>query len=104
MQQSASTIPDSNQPDSLRNALVSAVAQQVIVSLVAMVMLDGGVTLLKCIYALVAFWVGFAIMLTRRRRRLVKRDFAFIRYGFIALCACSFFVAPLVWSLRGVHT
>lgn len=93
MQQPASTTPDSNQPDSLRNALVSAVAQQVIVGLVAMVMLDGGVTLLKCIYALVAFWVG-----------LVKRDFAFIRYGFIALCACSFFIAPLVWSLRSVHT
>jgi hypothetical protein len=103
MDQSANTPSEPNKPDSVRNALVSAVAQQIIICLVAMVMLDGGVTLLKCIYALVAFWVGFAILLVRRRRRLEKRDFAFIRYGYLALCACSFFLAPLVWALRGVH-
>ncbi len=103
MDQSTDTPKEPNKPDSLRNALVSAVAQQVIVGLVASVMLDGGFTLLKCLYALVAFWAGFAVLLVRRRKRLEKRDFTFIRYGYLALCACSFFLAPLVWALRGVR-
>ncbi len=94
---------ESKKPRSLRNALLSAGAQQVIIIGVTSVILDGGVTLLKCIYALVAYWVGFSILMIRRRKKLAKMDLKFVQYGYIALCVFSIISAPLIWHLRGVN-
>jgi hypothetical protein len=59
---------------SLKQALLSAVAQQVIFIGITGVIMDGGVTQLKCLYAFVAYWVGFTILMIRRRTRFVKTD------------------------------
>ena len=97
------TATDSKKPRSLKNALLSAGAQHVIIIVVTSVMLDGGLMLLKCIYAFVAYWVGFAILIIRRRKRLAKTDLHFVEYGSFALCVFSIFFAPLVWHLRGLN-
>jgi hypothetical protein len=94
---------ESKKPRSLRNALLAAGVQQVIIFGVASIMLDGGVTLLKCIYAFVAYWVGLAILMIRRRRKLAKTDLEFVQYGYVALCVISILIAPLIWQLRGVR-
>jgi hypothetical protein len=94
---------ESKSPGSLRNALLAAGAQQVIILGISSIMLDGGVTLLKCIYAFVAYWAGLAILMIRRRRKLAKMDLEFVQYGYVALCVLSIFIAPIVWQLRGVR-
>jgi len=102
MELPADTETDSKKPHSLTKALLIAGAQHVIIIVVTSVILDGGVTLLKCIYAFVAYWVGFVMLIIRRRKKLVESDLQFVEYGCFALCVFSIFFAPLIWHLRGV--
>ncbi len=93
---------ESKPPRALRNALLSATVQQAIAFVVTSAMLDGGATLLRCMYAFVAYWVGFAILMIRRRKRLEEMDLKFVQYGYLALCVFSILISPLIWHLRGV--
>ena len=46
----------------LRNAIGSAICQQVIVVCLALMILDGGAIADACLFAVVAFWIGVAII------------------------------------------
>ncbi len=94
---------ESEEPRSPKKALVVACAQQIIILGVTSFELDGGIDFLKCLYALVAYWVGFAILMIRRRTELTKFDIHFVAYGYLALSVLSMVAAPLVWHLRGVN-
>ena len=98
-------VTESQKPRALSRALLCAGAQQVIFfCLIATALCDdGGALGLKWFYAFVAYWVGFTIVIIRRRKRLTKIDLEFVRYGYLALLVVSFVIAPFIWQLRGMN-
>jgi hypothetical protein len=94
---------ETQKPGSLRSAVLFAGLQQLIIIGLASVMLDGGVMLLKFLYAFVAYWVGFSILMIQRRKAHSKVDIQVVQYGYLLLCVISFVAAPVVWHLRGVN-
>lgn len=46
---------------------------------------DGGGMYKICLATLISHWVGIAIIVTRRHRRLTKEDVSFIKGGFVLI-------------------
>ncbi|HUS35893.1 MAG TPA: hypothetical protein VM680_11130 [Verrucomicrobiae bacterium] len=86
----------------LRNAVGSAVCQQLIVFSIALALLDGGVIAQICAFAAVAFWMGVAIIYFRHRGTLSKVDLLFIEAGTVPLIVAAGFLAFAIWRARGV--
>ena len=83
-------------------ALGSAGAQQAIIFLLAVAILDGGVCFQVCIFAAAAFWIGVALLWFRRGSAPTKLDLLFIEAAFVPLCLVAFFVSYWIWNRRGV--
>ena len=78
----ATVIPIS---DRYRDAIRFAIVLQVPVTLLFASLLDGGHLAKVAGYAMVAFWVGVAVVVSRRPRTPSGSDLAFIRYGYLPL-------------------
>jgi hypothetical protein len=87
---------------SYRNAITSAIVQQVIVLVLTSLILDGGDLLMFCLVACLAFWAGVAFIRLRRGQTPTKTDLILIRSSYLLLCVITFFVVHLVWKLRGL--
>lgn len=85
-----------------RNAIISAIVQQVLVLVLASLILDGGDLLMFCVVACLAFWSGFVFIRVRRGQTPTKIDLILIRASYLALCIITFLVVHLVWKLRGL--
>ena len=85
----------------LPGATTFALIQQAIVMFFCALILDGGGLAQVCLYALVAFWGGTGLLITRRGAALTRADIALIRWSYIPLCIVSGFLTYWIWSLRG---
>jgi len=85
----------------LPGAIQLSLVQPATVTIVGLLILDGGNLLQACLFALGAYWIGFALIWFRRGAALTKTDIRLIRWGFLVLCVASFFVTGTVWHLRG---
>ncbi len=82
-------------------AIKSAMIQQVIFFILAVLMLDMGLTLHITVIAIMAFWFAFGVIIFRRPRSPTKGDIRFIRYGFLLIFVVVFMVGPFVWHALG---
>ncbi len=71
-----------------RPAIKTALLQQGIVLILAALVLDGGLTLYAAVIALVAYWLGFGILVFRRASCPSRGDLLFVRYGFLLIFVC----------------
>jgi hypothetical protein len=83
-----------------RDAVKFALAQQLIILVLAALILDAGETGEICLSAALVFWIGFLIIRIRRRSRPTTIDLILIRAGYIPLCVLTWFVVHLIWHLR----
>ncbi len=71
--------------DSIRFTLI----QQVPIAIGCFLLLDFGVTAKVCAVAMIAFWSGVVLLVTRRRDHLSTTDLGFIRWGFLPIFLAS---------------
>jgi hypothetical protein len=82
--------------------IFEAVAIQIILGLLGLMILDGGVIAQICGIALVAFWGGAAVLIWRHPQSPSRVDIELIRFGYLPLIIISFFLVGWIWHLRGV--
>jgi len=82
-------------------AVKSAVIQQGILLVLTAMILDGGVIFQVCLYAAIAFWVGFTMIWIRNRRSPKPLDLLLIEAGYPVLCVVAFFLYSFIWARIG---
>jgi hypothetical protein len=83
-----------SQPRTYRQAVRSALFQQLLILGVAGMVLDGGTLFCICFYAAAGFWIGVG-MIRVRRPIPTSVDLAVINAGYLPLCLVSFFIAAI---------
>jgi hypothetical protein len=76
-----------------------SVKQQVILTLVALLVLDMGQSVRILAAAMVGYWIGFLVVLARRPMSPSKGDLLFVRWG-CALLAAAFLIAHSVLTVH----
>ena len=87
---------------SYRKPVFEAVGLQVLLGFFSLLILDGGTTARVCGIALVAFWVGVAVLIWRRPQSPTRTDIELVRFGYLPLMVIAFFLVHFIWTLRGV--
>jgi hypothetical protein len=82
--------------------IFEAVAIQIVLGLLGLMILDGGVIAQLCGIALVAFWGGAAVLIWRRPQSPSRVDIELIRFGYLPLIVISYFLVGWIWHLRGL--
>ena len=85
------------------SAIYEALAVQVVVGVLGLLVLDGGMTAQICGIALLAFWSGVGILIYRHPHTPSKADLALIRVGYFPVLVISFSLACGIWRLRGLQ-
>jgi hypothetical protein len=85
----------------LPGAIQLSLVQQAVVAVLGSLILDGGNLLRACLYAIAAYWIGFALIWFRRGVAVTKTDVFLVRWGFLILCVASLFLTGFIWRLRG---
>jgi len=83
--------------------IIDAVAIQIVLGLLSLLILDGGTTARVCGMALVAFWSGVAVQICRNPRSPSRVDLQLIRFGYLPVVVIAFFLAQWIWHLRGLQ-
>lgn len=86
----------------LRKAIGSALCQQIVIFTLAAMILDGGVVAEVCVFAILAFWVGVAVMYFRRQGAFTKLDLLFVEAATVPLTVAAVFLSVAIWRARGV--
>jgi ABC-type antimicrobial peptide transport system permease subunit len=83
-----------------RQAFRLAFLQQVPISLLCALTLDGGLTARICGVAMLGYWVAVGWLVLRRPHLNSRTDLVFIRWGFLPLFAASVAMAVYLkkWS------
>ena len=82
-------------------SIIFSIMQQAFLLALAAMLVDCGQAFQGSVYAVIAYWVGFLIIMVRRRNRLTKVDMFLIRWGYIVLWILSPVVVSIIWNLRG---
>ena len=88
---------------SYRQPIFGAVALQVLLGLLSLLILDGGTSARICGIALIAFWGGAAVLIWRRPQAPTRIDLELLRFGYLPVVLLAFFLVHFIWSLRGVQ-
>jgi len=94
------SLPISKQYDS---PIFEAVALQIVLGLLSLLILDGGTVARICGIALVAFWSGVTVLIYRRPVCPSEVDLQFIRFGYLPVVVVAFFLVQWIWHLRGLQ-
>jgi len=84
-----------------RKAIFSAVALQVIIGFLSLMILDGGACAQICGVALLAFWGGVMVLIWRHPQSPTYTDLQLIRFGYLPVVVIAFIVIHVVWSAKG---
>lgn len=87
--------------DRYRSAIRFALVLQVPVALLFASLLDNGHLAKIGGYAMIGFWIGVAVIVSRRPRTPSPFDLAFIRYGYLPLVLVAAACAAIV---HGCHS
>src|SRR5579871_2803388 len=77
------------------------IIQQTILLFMSSIVSDVGELFQIVFYAICAYWIGFFLMMLRRRKSFTSVDLFLIHWGFVILCIVSIILTPLIWNLRG---
>ena len=86
-----------------RKAIYRAVALQVIIGFLSLMILDGGECAQICGAALVAFWGGVIVLICRHPQSPTYTDVQLIRFGYLPVVVLAGFLIHFIWHLRGVQ-
>lgn len=81
-----------------RGAIRDAILLQVLLTLLMLLLLDGGYTARIGACAMGGFWIGVTAVMFRRPRNPSRLDLLYVRWGYPVLLALSVIVAP--WTPR----
>ena len=82
--------------------IFNAVAIQIVVGIVGLLMIDPvGIAQIFGI-ALVAFWGGAAVLIWRHRESPSRLDLELIRFGYFPVIVLTVFLVGWVWHLRRI--
>ncbi len=79
----------------------TALLQQGIVIILALLMLDQGQTICAAVTAIVAYWLSFFIIVFRRPSSPTQGDIVLVRYGFLLMFVFAWGVLPSVGRALG---
>jgi hypothetical protein len=79
----------------------TALVTQAIVAVLSGMILDGGTVMRICLIAMIAFWVGAAVLIWRRPQSPTKTDLALIQGGYLVVVGIAGFLVPAIWAMRG---
>jgi len=82
--------------------IFEAVALQLVLGFLALMILDGGGLAQICGIALVAFWGGTIVLIWRHPQTPSRFDIEVIRFGYLPLFFVSYLLSCWIWHLRGV--
>ena len=82
--------------------IFEAVALQIVLGLLSLLILDGGEVAQICGIALVAFWSGAVVLIWRHPQSPSRLDLELIRFGYLPVVVISFLLTGWIWNLRGV--
>ena len=82
--------------DRYRSAIVFALAQQVPVSILCVLMLDLGQLARICGVTMIGFWAVVGWLMCRRPQAPTTGDIAFVRFGFVPLLVAAIELAELI--------
>jgi hypothetical protein len=92
-------LPISSKYDS---PIFEAVALQIVLGLLSLLISDGGMVAQICGIALVAFWAGAVVLIWRHPQSPSRVDLDLIRLGYLLVIVLAFFLVAGIWKLRGV--
>jgi hypothetical protein len=81
--------------------IFDAVAIQIVLGLLSLLILDGGTVARICGITLVAFWSGVTVLIYRRPLLPSRVDLQVIRFGYLPVVVVAFFLVQWIWHLRG---
>jgi hypothetical protein len=81
-----------------RRAIYDALILQVVLTLITMMVLDGGHIAHTTGIAVLAFWSGAAVIIIRRPTAPTQTDLRLIRFGFLPLLIVTFMLSEWIWS------
>jgi hypothetical protein len=87
---------------SYRQPIFEAVAIQVLLGFLSLMVLDGGTAARFCGLALLAFWAGAIFLIWRRPLTPTKIDLILIRLGYLPVIALTLLIGPLAAYLREI--
>lgn len=79
-----------------------AVALQIVLGVLSLMILDGGDLARICGVTLIAFWGGATLMIWRRPESPTRMDVQLVRFGYLPLIVIAFFLVQFIWHLRGI--
>jgi hypothetical protein len=79
----------------------AALLQQGITAILALLVLDGGLTFHVTMIAIVAYWLAFCIVIVRRPDSPTRGDLRLVRYGFLMVFLIVIVAGPMVWRALG---
>lgn len=82
--------------------IFEAVSLQIVLSLLSLLVLDGGRVAQVFGIALVAFWGGATVLIWRHAKSPSRVDLQVIRFGYFPVLLMAFFLVAGIWRLRGV--
>jgi hypothetical protein len=82
--------------------IFEAVALQLVLGLLSLLVLDGGRVAQVFGIALVAFWGGAAVLIWRHAKSPSRVDLELVRFGYFPVLLIAFFLVGWIWGLRGV--
>ena len=80
-----------------------ALAIQVVIGILSLMILDGGRVAQVCGVALVAFWGGAVVLICRHPHTPSRADLQLIRFGYLPVVVLAFFLVGWIWHLRGLQ-
>jgi hypothetical protein len=82
--------------------IFEALALQIVLGLVSLLILDFGMVAQVCGIALVAFWGGAAVLIWRHPQSPSRADLELIRFGYLLVVVITYILVGWIWHLRGV--
>lgn len=86
---------------SYRKPVFEAVALQVLLGFLSLLILDGGECAQICGAAVLAFWGGVTVLIWRHPHSPTHTDIQLIRFGYLPVAIIAFIIIQSVWSARG---
>lgn len=84
-----------------RQPITFALAIQIPICIVSLLTLDHGVLSKICGCAMLGFWLGVSLILTRRPFTPQPSDVSYIRYGFVAIFLAAILLGEMRFALFG---
>jgi len=93
--------PDIKFPSEYRKAMGVGIVEQICLMVFSCLTGDFPLSALSCLYAILAYWAGAAVIIFRKRSVPSYTDVLFLKWGTLLLFVISMALSPPIWRMRG---